>query len=271
MDSGTGREYEVTLAIVSQTPERVGAEITALTAIGAYRILPSDLMTMRDVYLDTPAGDLGRRSWALRIRTRSGSVKFTLKGPASKTAEGVIERPELEDAWSREAPERIRAVLTEQGVRLDFRGSASDDVPPIDALQRWGFRTIQTRETLRELKRVVAPEGEVAVSDLAVDRVTYYLGTREIRHEEVEIEARGAEGAAATKAVADCLIAAYTPELRPWDYGKLATGLALEDLVQRGFLAGMIGPDGYVHPLAYERIIEWFKRAESAVEPLFVR
>lgn len=261
-DSGTPREYEITFAIISHEPERVRCEIAELSTVGGHRVLPPELLMIHDVYLDTPEGDLRKKSWALRIRSCSGTVKFALKGPAIKTAGGMIERPELEDAWSHEAPERIRSALAVQNIRLALRRSPGLDMPPVETLMHSGFRVIQTRETRRELKSIVSRERRLEFADLALDTVSYYFDTTKIRHAEIEIEAKGPDAIAATKAVSDYLMAAYSSELRRWDYGKLATGLALEGLLRRGSLEGLIRADRYLQPSVYDRLTDRLSQME---------
>jgi hypothetical protein len=45
------------------------------------------------------------------------------------------------------------------------------------------------------------------------------------------MEAKAAGGSRAVKELADELLSRYGPELRTWPYGKLATGMAIEELL----------------------------------------
>ena len=57
-----------------------------------------------------------------------------------------------------------------------------------------------------------------------------------MRHHEVEIELRDPSDPTALERVAAGLVRRW-PELRPWPYSKVATGLAVEALMRQGRLA----------------------------------
>jgi inorganic triphosphatase YgiF len=262
-DSRIPSEYESTLAVVSDAPAEIRAEIAALSCLGRHEVVHADLVRIRDVYLDTPSGDLRIKHWALRLRFTRGSVSFALKGPATRTAWGGIERPELDAPWSREAPYRITRTLTDHGIPFDLRRSPGIDMPPVEALKRAGLLTIQQRETIREVKRVIGTSSRSPIAELALDGVSYYFGKQEVRHIEVEIEAKDLASAQEAKEVTEYLLALFPSALRPWDYGKLATGLALQDLLKAGDLAEMIRPDHYLKPSAYRLLEDYLDRAEG--------
>ena len=66
---------------------------------------------------------------------------------------------------------------------------------------------------------------------LAIDSVLYRPGRKEIRHHEVEIEAKMDTGVAAIMLITNGLKAMFADVLRMWDHSKLAIGFALEQLL----------------------------------------
>jgi hypothetical protein len=80
------------------------------------------------------------------------------------------------------------------------------------------------------------------VAELTVDDVGYRLPAGTARLLEVEVEAKGPGGMATVQALLAALAEGFPEELRPWPYGKLATGLAAERLLNEGRLDGLLDP-----------------------------
>jgi hypothetical protein len=59
------------------------------------------------------------------------------------------------------------------------------------------------------------------------------------------------------QALLAALAEAFPEELRPWPYGKLATGRAVERLLADGRLEGLLAPDGRVRPTAHDLLAEF--------------
>jgi hypothetical protein len=59
------------------------------------------------------------------------------------------------------------------------------------------------------------------------------------------------------QALLAALAEAFPEELRPWPYGKLATGRAVEELLAAGRLAGHLDPAGRIRPSAHDRLAEF--------------
>jgi hypothetical protein len=76
-----------------------------------------------------------------------------------------------------------------------------------------------------------------------------------VRHYEIEIEAKAEGGLQALKAVMESLAEIYPATLLKWDYGKLSTGQAIEELLDSGGLAGLLDSNGNLKPAAYEKIL----------------
>lgn len=249
--SGADREVEAKLLVRSPRPREVAGEVAALGAVGRFRLLPRGTLRLRDSYLDTADGALGRAGASVRIRTADAERWVTFKGPARRDrAAGLVERAEAELPWTAGAAERIRAAAAEVGVRLPAPpADAGDD--PWEVLGGMGLRVIQDRATERRVREVVAEEDGPPLAELVVDSVRYEVGGDGVWHHEVEVEAKGEGGAAVVREAADALRERFPGVLVPWTRGKLATGRALERLAREGRLEGVVGPEGDLTPEAY--------------------
>jgi inorganic triphosphatase YgiF len=249
------RERETTLAIVSEDPARVADEIAGLEEIAGFRLAPRRDERIHDVYFDTPERDLRARRLALRIRRVDARTSVALKGPERIEEGGATSRSELEGPPSEEFLERVAARLRRQDVAVSF--ASRGDVAT--TLRGAGLSPVQDRETHRR-RRGVVPSREVAsrpLAEMAVDAVVYRLADGPIRHHEIEIEAIGPSGVEAIGQVAAALRQRRDAALRPWPYGKLATGLALEELAREGVLTpGHAGVEGALDPETYRRVLE---------------
>ena len=56
------------------------------------------------------------------------------------------------------------------------------------------------------------------------------------------------------------LAAAFPDDLRPWPYGKLATGRAVEQLLAQGRLEGLLDAAGRIRPAAHDRLAEFLSQ-----------
>jgi hypothetical protein len=99
------------------------------------------------------------------------------------------------------------------------------------------------------------------VAELTVDDVGYRLPAGTARLLEVEVEAKGAGGLETVQALLEALAAGFPGELRPWPYGKLATGRTVEQLLASGRLDGLLGPDDRIRPAAHELLAELLSEA----------
>jgi inorganic triphosphatase YgiF len=247
-------EREAKLAITGERPRVLADEIAALPDLAGRRLAPAGAVALRDVYLDTPADALRGRGDSLRVRVANGHAWLTLKGQEREVDPGVIERDELETAWSETAYARLLDILAERGIPLRRAATGGD---PVAALLASGLALIQERETSRRLRDV---EGAGApIAELAIDEVTYRLEAGPVRHYEVEIEAKAPEGAPYLPRAAAELRARFGSAILPWRYGKLATGLAIARLLAAGE-AGALVAGGRLTAAAYPRLAEMLSR-----------
>lgn len=253
-----GPEIEATLAVSSETPARVAERIAGLDGLGPYRFEWAGAVELRDVYLDTPSGELRERDVALRVRRGESGWRITVKGPARPVEGGGVERSEFEVGWSRAGLRRVLGALRERGVEVPEPPQPPRDVcadGPVAALRELGLEVVQDRRTLRRRARVRAASGAggETLAWLALDTVRFRTASgRTVRHREVEVEATAAAPEGMPGDVAGLLGRRFGDALRPWEHGKLATGAAVEEIEPPA------GPDGSLQPAAYELLERQF-------------
>jgi hypothetical protein len=275
---GEPREVEGVLVVSAEDPEGVAGRLAALEAVDRFDLVPRAPLRLRDTSLDTAGGDLGAARVTLRLREQDGRPLLTLKADALRSGLAA-ERLELEAPWSAEA---LRAALDELGRRgvpvgregpgepqggrgpggraaaRPGPGPAAGAEAPLEVLAGLGLRPTQTRDTVRTPRDVVerARPDAGPVAELAVDDVGYRFRAGTVRLLEVEVEAKGPGGLATVQALLAALAEGFGGELRPWPWGKLATGRAAERLLAEGRLEGLLDPAGRLRPAAYDRLAE---------------
>ncbi|MBI5249178.1 MAG: CYTH domain-containing protein [Desulfomonile tiedjei] len=244
-------ETELTLLICSHTPESVADQICKLTKISGYSLHLKRKLVIRDSYFDTPARVLKSYGWALRLRETEGSYLIAAKGPSRLANSGVVERLELEDTWSPEAFHRILKEIPCTGCNLAFDETLGEMTDPLRAIEGVGFILIQARETTRRIMDVSEPARNERAAELAVDVVQFQFNNVTMIHYEVELESKSETGAEALRSVAGELQELFGSELRIWLHSKLATGWALERLLEdQSFQVPRVN----LGPAVYERI-----------------
>lgn len=249
-------ESEVALIIISRQPEEVVARLVDLSSIPGYHLLPRDSLRMRDLYFDTQDRAFESQKLALRVREIGAKNWLAMKGPSKKMDWGGVERLEIEQPWSQDAMTKVVKALADRGIETVKQWCFSEHGHPRQVLQDFGFQVIQDRETHRHVRNVVrlAEAADPALAELVIDTVVYHLGDRAIRHYEVEIESKADTGVSVILPITDGLSAELGQVLQRWDHSKLAIGFALEKLLNRGDLDGMIAPNGNLEPAAYDKI-----------------
>jgi inorganic triphosphatase YgiF len=256
------REIEASLIIWSENPQMVASQIAGLTAIGNYRLLPQDPQIIHDLYLDTPDRALQTQELALRVREIGAAHWITLKGQSQPSDWGGVERLEIEALWSKEALTRVVKELVDRGIKIPQQRRDFDDAHPLDVMASLGLEPIQDRESHRQVRNIVSAgeESSSVLAELAIDSVVYHFGGQEIRHHEVEVEAKEGGSSAVIKTVVESLVALHGPALRRWDHSKLATGKATEQMLSEGVLEGLLDIHNNLKPVAYDKIDDYLKR-----------
>ena len=252
------REVEGVLLVRADDQDAAGGRVAALEAVGRFDLRARPPQRIRDTYLDTGDGALSAARVAFRVRELDGRPLLTLKADPVRSGLAA-ERLELEAPWSAEA---LRAVLEELGRRgielVDPPGGAGAGEPLAD-LSGLGLHPTLVRDTTRTPRDVLARGREAAgpVAELTVDDVGYQLPTGSARLLEVEVEAKGQGGLETVQVLLAALAEGFPGALRPWPYGKLATGRAVEQLLAAGRLEGLLDPAGRIHPSAHDRLAEF--------------
>jgi CYTH domain len=271
-------EIEGVLLVRADDQEGAGRRVAALEAVDRFELRPRPPRRIIDVYLDTGDGDLAGARVAFRVRELDGRPLLTLK--ADPVRSGLAsERLELEAPWSAEALQAVLAELGRRGIRLpatsagaygdwshsggrraastSARGASVGAGEPLADLGRLGLHPTQRRQTSRTPRDVLERDGGgEPVAELTIDDVAYQLPAGTARLLEVEVEAVGAGGLEIVQTLLGALAAAFPDDLRPWPYGKLATGRAVERLLAEGRLAGLLDPTGRISPSAHDRLAE---------------
>lgn len=224
-------EKEITLVICSERAQSIGDEIAQFTEIQGYSLHVVGQLLITDSYLDTHNGLLKSAKWALRLREIDGSKLITLKGPPSIDCSGLVERLEIEDAWSPDAFHRIMKEIRFATRDLSLDKAMLELPDPMIALDAVGFHIVQTRKTSRRVINILEPCNNRPTAEMAVDAVEYRFDSVTVRHYETELESKSEAGVEAVRKVAYFLQSRFGNELRLWPHSKLETGRALESLL----------------------------------------
>ena len=249
-------EVEASLAIVAGDPEAVAAELAGLRELGRYRLLPRPEKRIRDIYLDTPDGQLLRHLVSVRLRESNDKVLVTLKGDDPSAGAGIKVRRELELPWSEDALAQVLAALAGDGIRL-LDEPTEREASPLARLIARGLVVVQERSTRRAVRDVVAAEDATAapLAEMVIDRVHFGAAGRTIRHSEVEIELKAGQDRALIGEMQETLCALLPGRLLPWSVAKLTLGMWLERMLAQGALEPYLAADGRLLPEAYPAIL----------------
>ena len=255
------REVEGVLLVRADDQEAAGERVAALTAVDRFELRARPAQRIRDVYLDTADSALAGARVALRVRELDGRPLLTLKAEAVRSGLAA-ERLELEAPWSADALKGILEELRRRRVELPTPPEGAGAGDPLADLAALGLRPTQIRETTRTPRDVVGRDdpGAEPVAELSLDDVGYQLPAGRARLLEVEVEAKGAGGMETVQEVLGALAEAFPGDLRPWPYGKLGTGRAVERLLAEGRLEGMLDDDDRIRPAAHDLLAEFLSR-----------
>ena len=255
-------ECEVTLIINSKTPQSIVNQISLLSSIGEYRLVPQGSETIHDLYFDTPDRQLQNQLLALRVRRIGARLLITLKDRALPSDWGGVERSEIELPWSHEALVRCIGVLIDKGIKIQHQESDFNHVCPDNVMQAQNLVIIQNRRTDRQIRHIVSNQGNSPLlAELVIDRVTYRLRDLEIQHYEIEIETKVDHPPLELRILVEDLVTMCKPALREWPHSKVAVGKAIEMLLNEGVLKSLIGCNNSLLPTAYDKIDERLKQS----------
>jgi hypothetical protein len=258
------REVEGVLLVCAEDQEAAGRKVAALEAVDRFSLRHRPAQRIRDVYLDTGDGALAAARVAFRVRELDGEPLLTLKADPVRSGLAA-ERLELEAPWSAGALGKVLQELRRRGIDLPDPPEGAGAGEPLADLGGLGLRPTQTRETTRTPRDVHEPAGEAAgpggepVAELTLDDVGYQLPAGTARLLEVEVEAKGPGGLDTVQALLGALAAAFPGELKPWPFGKLATGRAVEQLLADGRLEGLLDERQRIRSAAHDLLAEFLE------------
>jgi inorganic triphosphatase YgiF len=263
MNSGSpnSTETETTLVVASENPAIILGKIGEISSISDYQMLPGGTFTLIDHYFDSYSRELSSRKWALRIRQTDEQSWIAAKGPSQEIRPGILERAEIELAWSAEAFDKLSNLLARHGLFISGLRKSGISQGPLEVLRNAGLIVIQKRQTVRTVRHILSTEKDFILAELVLDRVTYYFESRALLHHEIEIEFKSKEAYSAAQFVTPYLLALFPTELRKWRYGKLATGSAIEALVGEKSFKESLSWD-HLKPASYD-LIEAYLNART--------
>jgi len=255
------QELEATLLICSENPQEIVGQVASLTGIEDYRLLPQDSSKIHDIYFDTPDTFLNNKKIALRLRQIGTEQWITLKGPSYLTGWGSVERLEIEGPWSKKSLINIFNKLVEEGFELPHLPEDFDLITPREVMTGVGLKVIQDRVTSRQIRNIVYKNANTGpiLAELAIDSVMYSIGNENIHHNEVEIEAKMPDSEKVIQVISEHLVERFKPALCKWDHSKLATGKAIDKLLDDG-VAGLLDVNNYIKPEVYDKIDDILKK-----------
>jgi hypothetical protein len=250
-------EVEAKLVVLSENPGSIADQIADLSSIAFYRMVNPGSELICDLYFDTPGSALDTQGLALRVREAGDRCMLAIKGPSKMIGKSSLERLEIEKPWSYEALAEVVEEFIPGCIETLKHLPGLDHYDPPGTMEALGLVVIQNRETWRRTRSIVMDkEGGPAIAELAVDSVVYHIMDHDLRHHEVEVEASPGGGFTVVEEIAEYLIQMYGAVLKRWNHDKLVTGRAIEELMLKGELEGMLDGGQNLKPSAYERINE---------------
>ena len=262
-----GHEIEAALIVYADAPQAIGHRLAGLPTLAEFSLLPRATETIEDIYFDTTDRALRARLIALRVRRLDGTTFVTMKADSHRMVAGE-DRLEIESPWSSSALRNVVGELRGRGVGVPGSPGELGSAEPAAVMASLGLEQVQTRVTTRTPRDLFARGAESEpLAELAIDAVTYRFREGRVRLLEVEVEAKGAGDASTVERITARLRDEFPSLLRPWPYGKLPTGEAIQELLADGQFDGLTGQDGILRPEAYEQIAEVLNRGAMSQPP----
>ena len=213
-----------------------------------------DRQIIHDTYYDTPSHELKTKRFGLRIRNLISGTLLTLKGPATTSPSGGLERDEFESVPDEEFLTFLAKKIISLGVNLSENQKLCAD--PHDFLTSLGLFPIQKRRTARLTRRLYSQSSLNSSVELALDTVYYEIGSSKVIHSEIEVELMKDCSTQDYERLILHLKEAFLPLARVWGIDKLALGFWLRECHERGLLPRFVNEHGILDGKAYEAIEE---------------
>jgi len=245
-------EVEVVL-IIQRDFDAVLNQLASLRSILNYRLEPGPSKTIRDTYFDTADQHFRKQGTNVRIREIDGAFFISTKWGARRTLRGATLRREVEVPWSGLA---LQSLIKDLKLEVG-RGSPWNqfsEPAPTESMKAIGLHVIQDRKTKREVRNISSKsKPTLALAELAIDQVTYHIGTHKASIIEVEVEEKAKKSSSVVRDVTKALLHAYQPALQKWPHGKFVTGLAIQRLLETESANNLLDHDRLL-PEAFNRI-----------------
>jgi hypothetical protein len=232
--TSSGRFESEVAFIITNNAEDLAEDLAGLTSILEYDLKPRPTDRIEDTYYDTKLGLLQKKRISLRLRRIDGRTLVAMKSDPRRLSREGVRRIEIEAPWSPQSLARIQMTLKNLQVRPKTKFSR---LSPSTAFASMGLRIIQKRITTRVVRQILGHDTRTAgpTAELDIDNVTL-LGDPRVHIFEVEIEAKAAGSEGRIQELAESLESNYPDFLKPWPYGKLVTGIAIQRLLRTGVL-----------------------------------
>ncbi|MBO54863.1 MAG: hypothetical protein CL886_04295 [Dehalococcoidia bacterium] len=250
-------EIESTLIIASDSinlNNDTRDSIIALENVGDYPIMASHFISITDSYFDDQTASLQKSGYNLRIRQSNQDLLITLKGPSEHIDNEITEKIEIERPWSPESLREITNKLNKEGLAIKSAQGSVSSFDTHGTLQMMGLELIQTRRNNRLTKPILNPDRSHIVAEMSVDHVTYIGHTHPVKHNEIEIEAKGYGTISDIQDITKELKDLYPQTLYPWAFGKLSTGMAITYLHKENKLEAFLFEDRSINRSGYNAL-----------------
>ncbi len=257
MDKENHHEIESKLLVIAKYPKNFLSHIAQKSAMSGYKLIKAGKQKIRDIYLDSPDGQLKQQRLALRLRKMNDHFFLTIKGKTQLARWGGVSRLEIELPYSLSAVKEMENILRHQNVSLNLFVQNKITNDPLTFLQNSSLKIIQDRETRRLIRQVISKESPPKIlAEMALDTIRYHLQNLSIYQAEIELEAKSTAGIKAIQHIHTFLLQKYPDSLRSWTLSKLTTGLLLEKLSQTEKLQSFLNDQNFLIPETYERMLK---------------
>jgi hypothetical protein len=236
-------EVEVAFIILSRDQNKAIVTIKDLILGEGYLVEEKGIIKINDTYFDTKDKSLEKEKIAFRVRiTNETNAKVTLKIP-KKSNRDYSERTEIEKPLSKDTLDEVMSTLNSR-VNINIGKPGFDNNnnnyfsgDPKPSLLKLGFRMIQNRETYRNVINAVSKKSKQTEYEFAIDATTYITNGHRISNTEVEIESKNATNNDYSRLTnfIDTL-KKHNELFQIWPHSKLATGKAIEELLDNNQL-----------------------------------
>lgn len=267
MTKSNSIETEACLAVVGPDRATLYGEIKELKLILDVQVGAFATVKLRDEYFDDGESSLLNQQCGLRLREATDEegarTLLTFKGPSESGETHCSQRLELEQPWS---PEFMGEVLKHmRSMELPFPEECPEGEPR-EVLAALGLSSIQVRDNLRQFALLGLPSQPIA--ELCLDQVTYTVGDHTVEHFEIELEARGNTTPEELLTIAGDLEERFPHRMRPWPWGKTATGRSLGRMDARDELSPhlegtLLDGDGYTRLGVYSKLGAFIAQGEA--------